>query len=118
VRAGFLRRALETDKGDQVVEDWIFVDNLEPFCRIVSGYCGYAFDDSDWDAISFGIQGTDVEVRAWFDYPLVGSTTTQLSIARDPETSVIFVKITSDPGIEAQARTLVDIVNEYRLTQA
>ena len=98
-----------------MLEFWLNEDNLEPFCQIVSGYCGYAFDEADWDAIAYAIQATDVEAGAWFEYPLVGTTTTQLHLARDPGTSIVIVKVFSDSEVEEQTKTLIDIAHRYRL---
>ena len=100
-----------------MVTNWILTNNLEPFCNVLSGFCDYRFDDADWDAISFGIRETDAEQDVWFDYPLEGTKPALLSIALDPGSSVVFVKVSSDIGIEAQAKTLVEIATDYRLVR-
>ena len=33
---------------------------------------GYEFDSDDWEAIRFGLEGTDEEAERWFDYDLLG----------------------------------------------
>ena len=37
----------------------------------------YAFDDSDWAAVEYGVRGTNPELDIWFEYP-VGRLTAKL----------------------------------------
>jgi hypothetical protein len=56
------------------VSGWIWDENLRPFLEVISQLAGYAFDDLDWDAISWGVaeaeQNGDPHRFKWFDYNL------------------------------------------------
>ncbi|MER5636563.1 hypothetical protein ABT095_06395 [Kitasatospora sp. NPDC002227] len=53
---------------------WIFGGYLRPFLEVLAGYVGYAFDDTDWQAVESGLSATDDErPDGWYGYPLVGS---------------------------------------------
>jgi hypothetical protein len=40
---------------------WIWTSNLLPFVVELGRLAGYGFDESDWIAVEYGIQGTDSE---------------------------------------------------------
>jgi hypothetical protein len=78
---------------------WIIDQNLKPFLETLSGFVQYDLNDSDWDAVSFGIRETDSERDVWFDYRLIGNTTIKLRLAHDVGTSVIFVNVQTGANI-------------------
>lgn len=100
-----------------MVENWIFKKNLKPLVEIVSRYAGYPFDADDWIAISSGITETDQERDFWFDYDLAGGCPVQLRLAADPGTSVLFIRLSSDPETEKKLELVLDILNEYLLSR-
>jgi len=53
-----------------VDQGWIWTENLRPFLVELGRLTGYGFDDSDWIAVEYGIQGTDSEAGPWFSYPV------------------------------------------------
>lgn len=63
---------------------WVFTENLRPLCEVVSDLIGYAFDDSDWQAIDHGLSTTDDDrpTADWFVYPLVGRGRVDMRVAR------------------------------------
>ena len=44
---------------------WIWTGNLRPFLVELGRLIGYGFDDSDWTAVEYRIQGTDSEAAPW-----------------------------------------------------
>ncbi|MFD7132284.1 hypothetical protein [Streptomyces sp. NPDC059894] len=56
------------------IAGWIWGRNLRAFLELLSGYAGYAFDETDWETIEAGVQDTDDEAPdSWYSYPLVGT---------------------------------------------
>jgi hypothetical protein len=52
----------------------------------VPRYAGYAFDETDWEAIEAGIQDTDDEAPdGWYSYPLVGTSRSVPMVGNLPE---------------------------------
>ena len=49
---------------------WIWTGNLRPLLVEPGRLTGDGFDDSDWIAVEYGIQGTDSEAGPWFSYPV------------------------------------------------
>jgi hypothetical protein len=101
-----------------VVENWILDENLGPMLEFVSGLAGYEFGDVDLDAVTLGARETDVEKHEWFSYPLVGRHSLAFEVARDPGSSVVFVRVASDEDqIEPQIEAAVSLMQTYRLTR-
>jgi hypothetical protein len=94
---------------------WIIDQNLKPFLEILSAFVQYDFDNSDWDAVSLGIQETDSERGVWLDYPLSGDTTIKLRLARDVGTSVIFVRVETGADMWPKVATAIEILQSYRV---
>ena len=44
---------------------WNWTGNLRPFLVDLGRLIGYGFDDSDWIAVEYWIQGTDSEAAPW-----------------------------------------------------
>ncbi|WP_327184816.1 hypothetical protein [Streptomyces sp. NBC_01334] len=84
---------------------WILEANLRPFCESVAEFSGHRFDDSDWQAIENALPETDAErPDGWYDYPLSGRVPLTLLVAADPETSVVFVRLTGEAGARTKAQ--------------
>ncbi|MEU1618916.1 hypothetical protein ABZ479_16670 [Streptomyces sp. NPDC005722] len=84
---------------------WVFEANLRPLCEAVSFFTGYAFDDGDWQAVEGALPATDAEHRdGWYAYPLSGRVPLTLLVARDPGSSVVFVRFAGRPGTGEEAR--------------
>ena len=66
-----------------MVTDWVYESNLRPFLEAVSWLVGYAFDDLDWEAVTFGLQQANVgdNDEEWFDYKL-GAVAVRLRSSR------------------------------------
>ena len=61
---------------------WILEDNLQLFLTLVARFIGYAMDDSDWDAVRFGVGESDVRANIWYEYSLIGNSQILLWVAR------------------------------------
>jgi hypothetical protein len=100
-----------------MVENWIFEKNLKPFVEIVSRYASYQFDADDWIGISSGIAETDQERDRWFDYDFTAGRPVRLRFARDPGSSVLFIRASCDLETEKKIELLFDILSEYLLSR-
>lgn len=94
---------------------WVYDDNLLPFLTTLGWIVSYAFDHDDWTAISSGIQETDQEADRWYRYEFAGSSRVEFSLARDPGSSVIFVRAVMPPDQEAQLELAIKIFARFRL---
>lgn len=62
---------------------WVWSGNVRPLIEMVSDTIGYAFDDSDWLAISDALPDTDDEEDdGWYVYPLMGGPPVELRLAQ------------------------------------
>ncbi|MGW5129906.1 hypothetical protein [Streptomyces sp. NPDC004135] len=97
---------------------WIYEESLRPFCESVAEICGYDFDDLDWQAVGNALPGTDVEEPGgWYDYPLAGRVPLTLFVADDPDSYVVFVRLTGAPDDVTRARieTALHIFGSYKV---
>lgn len=69
----------------QTNDFFIWKPGLLSTLLILSEIVSYRFDDSDFDAIEYGLQGTSDEERKLFDYKLTGQQTMALDMAYDAE---------------------------------
>ncbi|MBB5353262.1 hypothetical protein HNR46_003517 [Haloferula luteola] len=78
------------------------------------------FEDEDWEAVRYGMQGTsDLEER-WFDYPLRGQRETLcLSLALDEggDTDIVLVKISGEieAVVATRIMTLIEVCSRYEV---
>lgn len=70
--------------------------HLRPFLELLSRYTGYAFDDTDWDAVESGVRDTDDEYPDhWYAYPLAGKAgTLEIRVAHAVGSDVTSVSVT------------------------
>ncbi|WP_033327900.1 hypothetical protein [Streptomyces yerevanensis] len=89
------------------IAGWIWGRNLRAFLELLSGYAGYAFDETDWEAIEAGVQDTDDEAPdGWYSYPLVGtSATLEVALAQAVGGEEVSVSVTGTETPELQLRT-------------
>ena len=100
---------------------WIWRNNLKPFLSSTASALEVEFDDDDWEAVLYGIQGTsDVEDR-WFDYELIGcQITVGIALALDEggATDIVLVRVVRgvDFIAEAKIQTLLSVCSSYDVT--
>ncbi|MFD3451735.1 hypothetical protein ACFWVC_06100 [Streptomyces sp. NPDC058691] len=96
---------------------WVFEENLRPLCRLLSDLVGYDFDDSDWQAVEYGLSTTDDDRAGadWFLYPLVGRGRVDVRMARSAGGSVVSVQLlgAADEVLEAQVEVLIRFLSEH-----
>ncbi|MEH2417435.1 hypothetical protein [Nostoc sp.] len=94
--------------------NWIFDKNLKPLIEILAMFCDYKIDQDDLDTIYSGVKKTDYEKDVWFEYEYTG--TLKFKVAQDVGSSVIFVDVLADEGLEAKVAVAIEILQIYRLT--
>src|SRR5580692_3879809 len=92
---------------------WIFEDNLQLFLTLAARLIGYTIDDSDRDAVHFGIEDTDIWANNWYDYPLVGTPPIHLRFARPEVVSWLAVRCETENEIDSRIQSLVRILQRY-----
>jgi hypothetical protein len=104
------------EQADQIVAGWVWDSNVRPLVDSVAVLVDYRTDEWDWDAVTFGLDGTDSEtLDGWYSYPLVGTDTVTLELANDPGTSVVHVRVRHSGGTLLAARldTVIAMLNQY-----
>ncbi len=102
-----------------LVSNWVCPESVRALVSFVSHLVGYRFDDADWVAIEFGIEGTDAERDLWFSYPIVGVPTVEIAFAAEPEADPVHVRLQSSAPVEhdllIRLETTLEIFNAYDL---
>jgi hypothetical protein len=109
------KRERSTSRGRVGV--WVFEDNLRPFLKALGWVVGYSLDPGDWEAIAAGVRETDAEAERWYDYEFAGKSRTAFSLARDPESCVVQVRVTVPVELEPQVRLAADIFARFRVRE-
>jgi hypothetical protein len=85
--------------------------NVRALLRLLSCYAGYAFDDTDWQTVVLGLEGTDDDQDdGWYSYPLVGHHHLNVALANSMGNDVVSVRIDglTDYDMALRAETLLD----------
>ncbi len=94
---------------------WIWEENVHTMFETLSRWLDYAFDSSDWIAVTEGIKTTDVENDEWYSYPLIGSSRADVDVARDVGASPVHVRIAlatdTTPQLHVKVDTLLELLN-------
>jgi hypothetical protein len=91
---------------------WIWTANLRPFPAELGRLAGNGFDDSDWIAVEYGIQGTDSEAGPWFSCP-AGRIAVMLALEPGADEMVTVKVDGASPAEEERIRWLGDLVREW-----
>ncbi|GAB2814398.1 hypothetical protein GCM10027176_18750 [Actinoallomurus bryophytorum] len=100
-----------------VVAGWVWDRNVRPLLGLLSSYAGYTFDDTDWQTIVLGLEGTDDDRDdCWYSYPLVGDQHLNVALAHAVGSYVVSVRIEgiADHHMALRAETLLDAYSEAR----
>jgi hypothetical protein len=92
--------------------DYIEPENLKPFLTVLGWVVGHAFDSDDWTAIKHGVQKTNADTGHWFDYQFGNR---QFSLAQEPDSTHVYVRIELAPELEVKLRMAIDICQFFDL---
>ncbi len=98
-----------------MVSGWIFEDNLQAFVLAIAQFAGYTFGDRDWQAVIYGIEGSDEEAGRWFDYDLPGLHCIRFWLASDPGTTVIHARVEAPAAVEPKVEAALLIFQCFHL---
>ena len=93
--------------------NWIIEVNLQPFLSELACLCGYEFDDDDWNAISYGLEGIDELKGDWYHYTLRGDTCVKVAITQEQGEAVYSVEVSADQVPEGAVETLFSVAQTY-----
>jgi hypothetical protein len=96
---------------------WIWTDNLRPLLVELGLLVGYRFDDSDWGAVDYGVQGTDSEAGPWFDYP-VGRLSVAMALEPGADEIVSVTVTGAAESDQERLRWLADVMRSWHLRAA
>jgi hypothetical protein len=98
---------------------WIFDQNLKHCLSIAAGDLGVGFDDDDWTAVRFGLQGTSDLNDQWFSYTLTNGTRhVDFECALDDgdnSSGIVHIRFInlSDSDVVARLSTVLGICSQY-----
>ncbi|CAN5269272.1 hypothetical protein BH09ACT11_BH09ACT11_13050 [soil metagenome] len=79
----------------------------------LSSFIDYGFGYSDWDAVRFGLEGTDADrTDGYYEYPLVGAPVLKVRLARNVGADPVSVSVIGPMGVVLEARidTLISVL--------
>ena len=104
----------------EVVETWVWPENLRAFVATLSRWVEYRFDDADWAGLAHGVEESDSDAEKWFSYPIVGHPALEIAVARDLGAEPIFVRVLAVEGVSDDLRARIsaaaEIFNSYRIS--
>jgi hypothetical protein len=103
-----------------MISAWIDERNLAPFLKALGWFVGYDFGTDDWNAIRSGMEQTDHEAGRWYDYTFFNDRNGVLahcSIALDPGTCVVHMKVRVSAGVVPKVHGLVEVCQHFYLQE-
>ena len=98
---------------DVTVDGWVWPSTVHTMMVFLSSFIDYAFRYSDWDAVRFGLEGTDADrTNGYYEYPLVGAPVLTVRLARNVGADPVSVSVTGAMGVvlEARVETLISVL--------
>jgi hypothetical protein len=98
---------------DVTVAGWVWPSTVHTMMEFLSSFVGYGFGYSDWDAVRFGLEGTDTDRSdGFYEYPLVGDPVLTVRLARNVGADPVDVSVTGAMDVVLQARvdTLISVL--------
>ena len=99
----------------QEISGWVESGNVRTMMRWLAHFVGYTFDDSDWEAVSTGLRGTDSGTGdGWYDYPISGTPDLTVWLAENPGAAPVSVRVVgaTDAVLVGRIETLVGVLAE------
>ena len=98
---------------DVTVGGWVWPSTVRTMMVFLSSFVDYGFGYSDWDAVRFGLEGTDADrTDCFYEYPLIGSPVLTVRLARNVGADPVNVSVTGpmDVVLEARIETLISVL--------
>ncbi len=87
-----------------MVADWLFKDNLQAFLTVLSWLASYDIAPDELAVIEDGVRGTDADKNQWYDFEFAGKKRVKFSLAIDPGTSVVHVRLDAPADLVPRCR--------------
>jgi hypothetical protein len=104
----------------EVVQTWVWPENLRAFAEMLSHWTEYQFDDADWAGLAHGVDESDSDAEKWFSYPIVGHPALEIAVARNVGAEPINVRVLAVEGVSDDVRARISaaaaIFNSYRIS--
>jgi hypothetical protein len=97
---------------------WLRHDNVEPFLTVLSWLAQYDPAPDEFSVIRRGVELTDAEKNCWYDFEFVGANHIRFSLASDPGSSVVHVKVDCPELLKPSVETAVEIFARFRVGSA
>ncbi len=95
---------------------WILQDNLRLFLERGSALIAYPFDESDWDAVRFGVRETSVARNEWYEYELFGEPSVKFAFAEEGDGRRLRIDVETIAPVLTRLEALARIMQCYEET--
>ncbi len=98
-----------------MIAAWVFLDNLRPFLTALGWIVGYEHGPDELTAIEYGLRDTEMEADRWYAVEFAGHRCITLSLALDPGSSVVNLRVEVPAELEPQVQLAIDIFAYFHL---
>jgi hypothetical protein len=97
-----------------MVRTWLYERHLLAVLGRVANVVGHPLTDGEWHAIRAGVEDTDGGAGRWFEHEFSARRFAKVSLARNPGTSLVQIRVAADEQTEPQIERWVVQVGQYR----
>ena len=100
-----------------MIANWLFQDNLDAFLTVLCWLTDYDVAPDELAIIANGVRETNAEANQWYGHEFAGKQHVEFSLAVDPGTSVVHVRIHAPAELTAQIETAIAIFAHFHFQQ-
>ncbi len=97
--------------------EWLYRENLAAFISVLGWLAEYDTAPDELTAIDYGVRETNAEADQWYEYEFVGLHRIAFSLAADPGTSVVHVRIEAPTDLKPKIDMAIAIFAHFHLQQ-
>lgn len=97
---------------------WIWKENLEPLLTVRTWLAKYAPAADEFTVIRGGVELTDAEQDSWYDFEFSGANRVAFSLAQDPGTRVVHVRVDCLESSKPALQIAVEIFSRFQVVAA
>ena len=98
------------------IDSWVHTDTIDPWLRIVSGVCGFSFDELDSTVVSIGLSETRPDDDdAWYEHLLDGDQTILVRMAEAASDERVLVRVWCPEDLSERVELATWVAQRYRI---
>ncbi|WP_145924313.1 hypothetical protein [Microbulbifer aggregans] len=95
------------------VSSWVWRSNKDFVLNELARLVSYKISDLDIDAIEFGMEGTDSEIPAYFEYSFCGSEKLDFAISNESGADTLMVLVSASDHQASTVSLILDLAATY-----